>query len=593
VQIGAARIYIRLKESARRQFTAALWDADLGLGAVRKMIDGVKYKVITTIGRGGMGVVMQARDLRIRRTVAMKVIKTEHQFSRENVLRFVDEAQLTGQLEHPNIIPVYELGTDEQGEIFYTMKYVKGITLDNVLRGLQNGRQQMIEKYSLGTLLTIFQKICDGVAFAHSKGVVHRDLKPENVMIGSYGEVLVMDWGLAKNMTGASRPANHVETARDAAAAGDLRGFETMHGLIVGTPPYLSPEQARGELDKIDERSDVFVLGAILYAILTLRPPVEGSTVGEMIDNIVGSRITPPLDYNQPVKSAARDNDAVDEPIVLHHCPGQRVPDGLSAVVMKAMQAEPEKRYQTVEEMQAEITAWQGGFAPKAERASLGKQVWLWALRHRTGVTVFAVGFLLFNIMMLAFIYQLTVEKNRALSSEQRAMEGERLAAERLAELRGTAPTFYSDAASLLKNQDFEGALARIDYALEQVPNEAGYHALRGNVLQSLLRWEEAVAAYRRALDRNPRVQRAQENYDLTSRLLSKVERKGRLTAEILRELHAALLKQNRGGEAQGVAKLLRSGTRFSAKLIPAPVIPPPVPSAADEPKLLPSPAAD
>ena len=204
VQIGSARLFIQLQESAARQLTDALWDTDLGLGVVRAQLEGLKYRVITTINRGGMGIILQARDLRIRRTVAMKVMKTGSQFSRENVLRFIDEAQLTGQLEHPNIVPVYELGIDEQGETFYTMKFVKGITLDDVLRGIRSGNDRTIEKYPLGTLLTIFQKVCDGVAFAHAKGVVHRDLKPENIMIGSFGEVLVMDWGLAKNITPAA-----------------------------------------------------------------------------------------------------------------------------------------------------------------------------------------------------------------------------------------------------------------------------------------------------------------------------------------------------------------------------------------------------
>ena len=176
VQIGTARLFIRLRESAAKQLAEALWDKDLGLAQIREQLEGRKYKVITTINRGGMGVILQARDLRIRRTVAMKVMKTSNQFSRENVLRFIDEAQLTGQLEHPNIVPVYEMGIDDQGEIFYTMKFVKGTTLDDVLRGIRNGRQKTIEKYPLGTLLTIFQKICDAVAFAHSKGVVHRDL---------------------------------------------------------------------------------------------------------------------------------------------------------------------------------------------------------------------------------------------------------------------------------------------------------------------------------------------------------------------------------------------------------------------------------
>lgn len=444
VQVGQARLIVRLRESAARQYAEALWDEGLGLGQVRNQIAGRKYKVITTINRGGMGVILQARDLRIRRTVAMKVINSKHQFSRENALRFIDEAQLTGQLEHPNIIPVYELGIDEQGEMFYTMKFVKGTTLDDVLRGIRGGRAAVIEKYPLGALLTIFQKVCDAIAFAHSKGVVHRDLKPENIMIGSFGEVLVLDWGLAKNLTGdrrETRPASGADVAADAAAMNavpdDLRGFQTMHGLIVGTPPYISPEQARGELDRIDGRSDIYVLGEILYAILTLRTPFEGENVTEIVEKILGSRIAHPSVHNHPKKSSRHGKrDLAAEFHVLAHCPGHRIPDGLSAVVMKALALAPADRYQTVEDLQEDIAACQGGFAPKAEGAGLLKQLALWAGRHQPEIALFAIFFVLFNALVVGFFLQLRRERDRAQASERAALQNQKIAAEQLAEIQ-------------------------------------------------------------------------------------------------------------------------------------------------------------
>ncbi|MDB6154511.1 MAG: pknB 22 [Chthoniobacteraceae bacterium] len=564
VQIGGARLRIGLEESSTRQFAEALWDKDLGLGPVREMLLAAKYRVTASIAQGGMGVIMQARDLRIRRTVAMKVMKTGTQFSRENVLRFVDEAQLTGQLEHPNIVPVYELGLDEQGEPFYAMKYVQGATLAEVLRGVRNGDAAIIEKYPLATLITIFQKICDAVAFAHSKGVIHRDLKPENIMVGNYGEVLVMDWGLAKNMTGARREqegAQSVEESGKLEPATDGRGFETMHGLIVGTPPYISPEQARGELDKIDSRSDVFVLGEILYAILTLRAPVVGENVSEMVEKILGSQILPPSSYNKPVRKLRRLLQA-EEPVLLMHCPGRRVPEGLSAVVMKAMHLEAAARYQRVDEMQSDITAWQGGFPTKAERASVLKHGLLFIGRHKGEVSLIALAFVIINVMVVGFIYQLSQEKNRALENEQhavenaaRALESERLAADRLVELHGTAPTYFAEAQNLTDDQKFIDALDKIEYALEQVPNDPDYNYLRANILQSLLRWEEAAAAYETVLERNPGHQKARLNLALTRRLLADATREGKLTPAMLKEFHAALLGQNRVGEALGVLK--------------------------------------
>ena len=553
VQIGSARLVIRLKHSSTSQCWTPLEDANPKLGLAADMLTGRKHEVITTIGRGGMGVVMQARDLRIRRTVAMKVMKSGQQFSRDHVLRFVGEAQLTGQLEHPNIVPVYELGTDEQGAVYYTMKYVKGITLEDVLRGLRGGHATTIGRYPLATLITIFQKICDAVAFAHSKGIVHRDLKPENIMIGSYGEVMVMDWGLAKTIDSAAADQG-TQLRGQTPGVESERAFQTMHGAVIGTPPYISPEQARGENETADPRSDIYVLGALLYAILTLRAPVGGSSTDEIVNGILGSRIVHPSDFNQPARRTGNVSSAEGEGTVdLVHCPGRRIPDGLAAVAMKAMQFEPPARYQTVEEMQADITAFQGGFAPKAEGASRFKQLVLFAGRHRREVALLVIGLFVINTMLVTFFVQLTAEKNRALASENRAIESEQLAADRLAELRGTAPTFYADAVSLVEAQRFEDALDKINYAIAQVPNSAEYRFLRANILQTLLRFDEAVDAYEETLQRNERHSGAVENLELTRKIVANIGEDGRVTRALLRELHSALVNQKRIAEALAV----------------------------------------
>src|SRR5262249_29593447 len=158
---------------------------------------GPAYAIGREVARGGMGAIREAEHVSLRRKVAMKVMLSGKQASRDAALRFEREAQVLAQLEHPNIVPIHDLGIDEQGQVFYTMKFVKGVTLKNVLEEIKTSNAETISKYPLTNLLTIFQKVCDAVSFAHSKGVIHRDLKPENVMLGDFGEVLVMDWGLA------------------------------------------------------------------------------------------------------------------------------------------------------------------------------------------------------------------------------------------------------------------------------------------------------------------------------------------------------------------------------------------------------------
>lgn len=561
VEIGSARLFIRLKAEASAMLAESLWDPDLGLAPVRAILDGKKYKVLASIGRGGMGVVHQARDLRIRRNVAMKVIRTAQQFSRENVLRFVDEAQLTGQLQHPNIVPVYELGLDEQGEVFYTMKFVKGTTLDQVLRDLRAGKPEVVEKYPLPVLLSAFQKICDGVAYAHSMGVVHRDLKPDNVMIGEYGEVLVMDWGLAKKIAhGVSD--SHFNDPQPEPPPPDLRGFQTLNGLIVGTPPYIAPEAARGELDKMDARSDIYVLGAILYAILTLRPPYPGKEFAELIEQIVSGKFVHPSSYNTPAKTGKTpvptETSALE--CSLLHLPGRRVPEGLAAVVLKAMAYENADRYQTVAELQADITAWQSGFAPKAERAGLRRQMILWAARHKTNVFFFLVFAILFHVAIVWAFLSITRERDLAKRSAEEATASKLQLAAAMDDLKGAAPLFEEEARELIRKRNFDLALDRIESAIRQLPNNADYHNLRGNILQTQLRWDDAIEAYESALSRNSRLASAKQNKELTQSLIEKMGEKHDPDPALLRELNAALLRQGRLAEAGAVME--KVGTR-------------------------------
>lgn len=361
-----------------------------------------KYEYGDVVARGGMGAILKAGDQNIRREVAMKVLLDPTKASELEILRFIEEAQVTGQLEHPSVVPVHDLGVDAVGNVFYTMKYVRGLTLHAILMRISKNDRTIVEEYPLGKLLTIFQKICDAMAFAHSKSVIHRDLKPENVMVGEFGEVLVMDWGLAKVLgrEGDDRwaSAEAIDSVRNQDASGALA---TVAGTVFGTPQFMAPEQAKGDTRAMDPRTDVYALGAILYNILVLRPPVEGKTIDEVLTKVSNGEIATPTTYN-----TAKDPKRVTkvpglaEKVRLRHLPAERVPEALAAVAMKAMTKDSDKRYQDVQQLQNDIEAFQGGFATQAEDAGTIKQLSLFVKRNKlatlsaAAIAILGIGFL-------------------------------------------------------------------------------------------------------------------------------------------------------------------------------------------------------
>ncbi len=231
-----------------------------------------RYRVRGEIARGGVGVVLLAHDGDLGREIAVKVLHARHATDLTMLQRFVEEAQIGGQLQHPGIVPVYELGIDLRDQPYFTMKLVQGKTLATLLREREHpGSEQ-------GRWLAAFARVCETVAYAHARGVVHRDLKPGNVMVGEFGEVLVMDWGFAKVI---GRVPDRVDPAATAAAPVTTQRDEPLSvaGSVLGTPAYMPPEQAAGELERLDARADVFALGAILCEILTGQPPYTGDDV--------------------------------------------------------------------------------------------------------------------------------------------------------------------------------------------------------------------------------------------------------------------------------------------------------------------------
>jgi serine/threonine-protein kinase len=238
------------------------WLSDDKLNYLRTVVanpdfSSTKYTFIKELGRGGMGTVYLAQDRELNRLVAIKVLNTP-EITEDLRNRMVREAQIIARLEHPGIVPVHDAGTLPDGRVFYAMKYVRGSRLD----------EYAAENDSIRDRLRKFQAVCDAVAFAHAHGVIHRDLKPQNIMIGSFGEVLVLDWGVAK-LT--EKP--YTDFTNQSVQSVDA--FNTNAGTVIGTRDYMSPEQARGEIDQLDERADVYSLGAVLHFLLKDQPKLS------------------------------------------------------------------------------------------------------------------------------------------------------------------------------------------------------------------------------------------------------------------------------------------------------------------------------
>ncbi len=242
-----------------------------------------RLQLFGEIARGGMGAVLKGRDADLGRELAVKILLESHRDKPEMVRRFIEEAQIAGQLQHPGIVPVYELGAFGDHRPYFAMKLVKGQTLAEILAN----RKSLSE--GLPKLLSIFESICQTMAYAHARGVIHRDLKPSNVMVGSFGEVQVMDWGLAKVLPrgGVVDDASAGHTKEQATLISTARSGTdsdlSQAGSVMGTPAYMAPEQARGEVEDVDERADVFALGSIFCELLTGQPAFSGRNSGEIL----------------------------------------------------------------------------------------------------------------------------------------------------------------------------------------------------------------------------------------------------------------------------------------------------------------------
>lgn len=397
-----------------------------------------RYRVDGEIARGGMGAILEVWDEDLRRRLAMKVALNSKSGSSAGpasdldplvLARFLEEAQVTGQLDHPGIVPVHELGLDSNGQLFFTMRLVHGRDLEEIFSLATSEREGWTTTRALGVLL----KACEAMAYAHSKGVIHRDLKPANLMVGKFGEVYVMDWGLARvaghqerhDLRVAGPDELPVELDRREDTAGEASdALYTMDGDVLGTPAYMSPEQAQGELEFIDARSDVYSMGAMLYRLLTGAPPY-------MPD---GKRKSPNALLNELLTGPPR---AVEE--FEGHAP-----DELVAICDKAMARDPKERYQGMLEFSEDLRAFLENRVVSAYETGVIAETRKWVRRNKPLAISMAAGVLaLIGGLIASLVLKQMSDENAALAETRRVVadanadlaEKRRIEADKLARL--------------------------------------------------------------------------------------------------------------------------------------------------------------
>ncbi len=422
-----------------------------------------QYRVLREVARGAMGAVFRVHDPSLRRKLAMKVALRRdggvpaagEELDPSRLSRFLEEAQITGQLEHPGIVPVHELGLDVRGRAYFTMRLVRGVDLKEIIERVHSGDGEWTQTRALGVLL----RVCEAVAFAHAKQVVHRDLKPSNVMVGRFGETYVMDWGLAKVLgredrkdirVAAPDPGESISVVETDRRVGSEEGPEsalfTMDGDVIGTPAYMPPEQARGQIEAVGPTSDVYSVGAMLYHLLTGQRPYIGAA----------ERVSP-----RTVLAAVLRGP----PVPVHELESG-VPAELEAICERAMQREPAQRYGSMLEMAEDLRAYLENRVVRAYETGAAAEMRKWMRRNR-GLAAAWVAVLLVVIAGLGAFAALQAKKR---TSERLLTRQAQSAALRAAEQAEQARIKAAEAARAERRA--LDALARIQVDVDRLSLE-------------------------------------------------------------------------------------------------------------------------
>ncbi|HUG68329.1 MAG TPA: protein kinase [Pirellulaceae bacterium] len=456
----------------------ALWLADARRNLQQPPAGGLRYRVVRQLARGGLGKVSIADDMELGRTVALKELLDQHADDGDTQSRFLTEAKITGSLEHPGVVPVYGLGSYIDGRPYYAMRFIQGTSLeaavDQFHRGPASPAGQHLE---LRKLLGRFIAVCNAMEYAHSRRVIHRDLKPANIMLGQYGETLVVDWGLAKLLDGSSEQQQSGADTHKSAHGLVSESNQTLMGSIVGTPHFMSPEQAAGRIDQVGPASDLYSLGATLFYLLTGQTPVEGTSLHEVLQN---------------VKSGA----------IRHSCDAaMNVPKPLRAICRRAMALRPEDRYGTALAIADDIEHWLADEPVSVHQESWSDRITRWTRRHRTWFQAVSASFLaIIGVLVLAIVLingqrrQAELERGRAagLALEKTELAEQQRLLRRQAEWQA-ANRSLEQSLMLCAQDPAAGLLALVDNLDEVQRIEAA--DLEESIRAQLARWSGEVHA--------------------------------------------------------------------------------------------------
>jgi eukaryotic-like serine/threonine-protein kinase len=419
---GFHRFYKEAKDDKHSQKTKRIHELER---IMQLRSEKERYVNTRIYAEGGMKKIILSADKLTCRQIAMAKIKNE-QFSARDLKMFLHEARILARLDHPNIVPLYDIGVDTAEQPYFTMKLLSGESLGTIIDKLQLNEEEYLKKFPLNRLLEIFLKVCDAVAFAHSRNIVHRDLKPDNIQVGNFGEVLLCDWGLAKDINLPNQSTEEIKIS-------EIIDQQTMSGTIKGTPGYMAPEQIDDNLGEISEQTDIYALGAILYSILTLEKPLDCPDMESLTEKTLLGDIIPP---------SARSK--------------KPIPIALEAVCQKAMLVKADFRYQSPNAIANEIKSYLDGFATDAQDANFRTQAILLIKRNKSTSLLIASSFLLISLIVAFFLIKLKQGEVIALNAMKEA-QFQKIEKDKLSRI--AAPEFHKKALEEFKFYNFESAL--------------------------------------------------------------------------------------------------------------------------------------